>query len=84
MIYIYGFWSSNIFQSDNSYNLSLLGKVITLIIVIERLSYNPIIYYHLSYEYTGSAYVFTGTGPLISSSNESYLSSNYNILIKSN
>jgi len=66
----------------NYYNINtLISQEITSIIVVERLSYNPINFYHSSYEYTGSAYVLLG--PALSNEDTSYLTSNYDIAIKS-
>jgi len=67
----------------NGYEISdLISAGITSIIVVERLSYNPINFYCSSYNYTGSAYVLFG-GKL-TEGNIAYLNVNYDILINYN
>lgn len=64
----------------NYYDINtLLSMGIKTIIIVERLSYNPINFYHSSYDYTGSAYVFTS--PLLTSDQIFFLESTYDITI---
>lgn len=67
----------------NGYNVQeFISANITSILIVERLSYNPINFYQSSYDYTGSAYILFGSE--LSNANTDYLNSNYDITINYN
>jgi len=57
----------------------ILSTGVTSIMIVERISYNPINYYQSSNDYTGKAYVLFG--PQLNTDSVKYLKQNYDILI---
>lgn len=57
----------------------ILSSGVENIIIVERLSYNPINFNQSSYEYTGKAYILFGD--MLNQDNSNYLKDNYDISI---